>query len=334
MHARAESFFSPSTPTTPTTPTNSSSAAAASPPGGCCLRLLLLVEVVADPALSGLVPINALRNAALLAVTSPLAAMVDVDLAPSGGLAALLRDEERVRQLQAGAHGSLWVLPAWEVSPRFNESDARRLVEVVTHGSKEVLAQMWSSHHVRIFSEDIYLKGHNATNYKRWLTASQPYNVDHERGYEPWGLVSRQRHVQHPYDIRFRGCFRDKVTHVASLAAAHVSFAVLTDAWLVHQPHAFSAAAAVAFNRSDAAAAAAAAGGDPARRRAMEALRKPISYRGVRTTKFELHKAHSMLTSDEAYALMARGAYDPPTGPQFRNCRDALPWVRERQPAA
>ena len=53
----------------------------------CSLTALLLYEAVADPALAALVPINALRDAALLPAATPLVAMVDVDLAPSASLA-------------------------------------------------------------------------------------------------------------------------------------------------------------------------------------------------------------------------------------------------------
>ncbi|KAJ9533545.1 hypothetical protein QJQ45_026604, partial [Haematococcus lacustris] len=50
---------------------------------GCALRVLLMTELVGDSLLRALLPINSLRNAALLAVDSPLVAMVDVDLLPS-----------------------------------------------------------------------------------------------------------------------------------------------------------------------------------------------------------------------------------------------------------
>jgi hypothetical protein len=53
-----------------------------------------------------------------------------------------------------------------------------------------------------------------------------------------------------PYDIRFRGCYRDKVTQVASLAYDRTAFMAIPDAWLVHQPHQLSAAAAIAVGRT------------------------------------------------------------------------------------
>ncbi|KAJ9533887.1 hypothetical protein QJQ45_026983, partial [Haematococcus lacustris] len=60
---------------------------------GCALRVLLMTELVGDSLLRALLPINSLRNAALLAVDSPLVAMVDVDLLPSTTLVqAVLED--------------------------------------------------------------------------------------------------------------------------------------------------------------------------------------------------------------------------------------------------
>jgi hypothetical protein len=51
-----------------------------------------------------------------------------------------------------------------------------------------------------------------------------------------------------------------------------------------------------------------------------------VYYRGINTTKFMLHKAHSLVISDEALGAMAAGRYEPEVGTQFRNCRDTLPW--------
>ena len=47
----------------------------------CCeLRIMLFAERTADRQLASIMPTNALRNAAMLAVQTPLAAMLDADL--------------------------------------------------------------------------------------------------------------------------------------------------------------------------------------------------------------------------------------------------------------
>ncbi len=62
----------------------------------CALTVMLLYEVVSDLPLTGLVPINTLRNAALLATRTAMVAMIDVDLAPSTSLVGkVLRQADR-----------------------------------------------------------------------------------------------------------------------------------------------------------------------------------------------------------------------------------------------
>jgi glycosyltransferase-like protein LARGE len=53
----------------------------------CELKLLLFYELLGEEAATVLYPINCLRNAAMLAATTPLVAMVDVDLLISSTLA-------------------------------------------------------------------------------------------------------------------------------------------------------------------------------------------------------------------------------------------------------
>ncbi len=54
-----------------------------------------------------------------------------------------------------------------------------------------------------------YKRGHTATDFPHWFSASQPYPVTFEPGFEPFVLMSRV-HVPW-YDERFRGYGWDKV---------------------------------------------------------------------------------------------------------------------------
>lgn len=73
----------------------------------CSLRMLLVVEPVQELILADLMPINALRNLAMLAADTPLEMMLDVDLVPSSNLAGRFLGGEpqaaRRRQLSAAA---------------------------------------------------------------------------------------------------------------------------------------------------------------------------------------------------------------------------------------
>ena len=64
----------------------------AAPLGGCLLDIMLFSEVLAEEALQVLFPINALRNAALLAARTPLVMLGDADLLAGSSLNAALED--------------------------------------------------------------------------------------------------------------------------------------------------------------------------------------------------------------------------------------------------
>lgn len=71
----------------------------------CSLRMLLAVEPMQDEVLMDLMPINALRNLALLAADTPLALMLDVDLIPSASLNQLFLGGKQAKGRQLAASG-------------------------------------------------------------------------------------------------------------------------------------------------------------------------------------------------------------------------------------
>ncbi len=61
-------------------------------PHGCALSAMLLYETVADELMTVLLPINTMRNYALVAARTRLVAMIDVDLLISSMLFDWLKD--------------------------------------------------------------------------------------------------------------------------------------------------------------------------------------------------------------------------------------------------
>ncbi|KAG2447332.1 hypothetical protein HYH02_007661 [Chlamydomonas schloesseri] len=239
--------------------TPGSAAASSRQRGPCALRLLLFVELVADPQLGGVMPTNALRNAAGLAARTPLAAMLDADLGVSAGLGRLAADPAwlaKVTELADGDSPSLCILPAWEATTSTTTSTSKaspgakavgaggpagpeaelQAVEATITGSKAEVVRLWRSGRLQVFHEDGCKRCHGPIDHKRWALAAEPYDVKWAQAFEPWGILARHRDPG--YDERFRGWCYDKIQHVESLARlTRLGFTVLPDAWLVHRPH-------------------------------------------------------------------------------------------------
>ncbi|GFH24400.1 glycosyltransferase-like protein LARGE2 [Haematococcus lacustris] len=199
---------------------------------GCALRVLVMTELVGDSLLRALLPINSLRNAALLAVDSPLVAMVDVDLLPSTTLVQARSAAKLVEQCQ---RKQLFVLPAFETRPRAPLEAGLQLAEQAGLGGKGALLQLVQSGALMPFAQQAYARGHNATDTMRWLTSDQAYPIAYQINYEPWYIASRA--LMPPYDVRFRGYGWNKVAQVFHTNASGFTFTVHPSGFLVHRPH-------------------------------------------------------------------------------------------------
>ncbi|PNH01920.1 Glycosyltransferase-like protein LARGE2 [Tetrabaena socialis] len=291
-------------------------AAAPTSAAPCALTALLLTERLADPALAGALPINSLRNAALLAASTPLAAMVDVDLAPSASLAAqvlgpaggsaaeVLRGCEEER-------GSVWILPAWETHKRLGVADGTVAAEQAIQGDKANLRRLVDSQHLHYFAKAAYSRGHAATNFSRWLEEQAPYVVPYVINYEPWFIISRRRSPA--YDVRFRGYGWNKVAQVALVAASNFTFRVHPAAWLVHRPHERSRGQELYSGP-------AADGG------AAGQLEETRLWKGSRASLSRLFHRRVSTLRHVIIRDMRRGTYRAALDPASEHCRAVLPW--------
>ncbi|GIL67196.1 hypothetical protein Vafri_20632 [Volvox africanus] len=175
----------------------------------CTLRLMMVYEMVGDGQMSVLMPVNALRNIAMLAVDTPLASMVDVDLSVSWSLAGhVMSNKTRAADLELRAKRDRtgWVIPAWDVDKNIKFAWQNHVADAtlaVRPESKLMLQDMWlKRHEIMPFAYERYKLGHNGTNYMRWFQSQAEYPVTFEEGYEPWFFGARK--YLPLYDARFR----------------------------------------------------------------------------------------------------------------------------------
>ncbi|XP_048481202.1 xylosyl- and glucuronyltransferase LARGE2s [Plutella xylostella] len=170
-------------------------------------------------------PVNYLRNVALSGVHTPYVFLVDVDFVPMHALHRHLR--RALRLVNPYPLKKCLVVPAFETT-RYRVSPPR--------DKAALLARLRSD--VAPFRAREWPRGHRATNYSRWITATEPYEVEWQADYEPYLVVHRS---VPRYDTRFSGFGWNKVSHSVELYARGYRAVVLPGAFIVHAPHAPSA---------------------------------------------------------------------------------------------
>ncbi|GLC46970.1 hypothetical protein PLESTM_002002100 [Pleodorina starrii] len=300
------------------------------PPGrSCCcqLRLLLFTERVADRQMATLMPTNSMRNAAMLAVQTPLAAMIDVDLGVSDTFNKAISNKTWADLLVQNAvvpQPKIFIPTAWEPNHTLDMHTATRMAELALRGSKADLIQLWLNNTLQIFQIDVCKHCHRPFNHSVWANATAAYSVEFKKWFEPWGALWRFHDPG--YDERFRGWYFNKVSHVEAMARLwHFQFIVLPESWLVHRPHTKIAAAELhhgasanntnvtANNVNDA---------------SLSALlqKKPLG-NAPEATMFDHFMTYIMNLSELVRELMSQGkGYVPQINHQLVHCRRVLPW--------
>ncbi|CAH0397182.1 unnamed protein product [Chilo suppressalis] len=172
-------------------------------------------------------PVNYLRNVALSNVNTPYVFLMDADFVPMAGLYDHLRSA--IPLVNPYAQKKCLVVAAFETQ-RYRASPPRNKPALLAR-----LANAHSAGDVAPFRLREWPKGHRATNYTRWVTATAPYEVEWQSDYEPYLVVHRS---VPKYDTRFSGFGWNKVSHSVELRAQGYRAVVLPDAFVVHTPHA------------------------------------------------------------------------------------------------
>ncbi|XP_050296689.1 xylosyl- and glucuronyltransferase LARGE2s-like [Anthonomus grandis grandis] len=166
-------------------------------------------------------PINVLRNTGLKHAKTPYSFIVDADFRPMKSLYEILKDN-------ISSMGNLTkkalVIPAFEATkPKIElpESKIQLLESLRKKEVQQFLVETWG-------------QGHGPTDYNKWIEEYEPYKVKWQLHYEPY-IVVKSDVV--PYDERFLGFGWNKVSHIMELEAQNYEFVVLSDVFILHEPH-------------------------------------------------------------------------------------------------
>ncbi|OQR75959.1 glycosyltransferase protein LARGE2-like, partial [Tropilaelaps mercedesae] len=177
-------------------------------------------------------PINALRNIAIRQAHSRFLLLADADFQPSPDLTARVLPLARDRS--ALSPRTSIIVPAFEYADVPHKSD------VVAANKQELMQLIHAQGIVSPFRRKESPQSHASTDYWRWYTASEAYEVRPSSDkFEPYLVVEKNAHLP-LYWEKFSGYGMNKISHMAELRVAGYKFWVAPDVWLIHVPHRLS----------------------------------------------------------------------------------------------
>jgi len=171
-------------------------------------------------------PINYLRNVALKFAKTDNVFLSDIDFVPGTDAYPMLK-KAASHLLTSQQSKRALVVPAFETQ-RYRLDDFPR--------SKADVIRLLDEGTLFTFRYHEWTRGHDATNYGKWRTATTPYKIQWEADFEPYVLLPRD--LVPAYDLRFVGFGWNKVSHIMELAYRGTEFVVLPNVFIVHIPHA------------------------------------------------------------------------------------------------
>ncbi|GBF89222.1 hypothetical protein Rsub_02099 [Raphidocelis subcapitata] len=281
---------------------------------GCQLDMSLLYEVVADDVMTMLLPINVMRNYALVQARTRLVAMVDVDLLLSATLSTWMESKDNVDYLQREcAAKRVFVMPAFETPHNADQAVAHKFAGDAVAIDKKGLEEMVGKRLVHQFALYLFREGHNMTEYNKWFAADKPYQVGWTKDYEPWFITDR--FLNPFYDSVFRGYGWNKVTHVNNVNGQGFTFMVHPSAWIVHRQHGRSGADKMYQSQ----------------KKAYEAEAKADPKKAEENTSLAgmTHRFRNKIL-----AALAEGSYAPSVDDGVKGCVASLPWWQREDKGA
>jgi len=169
-------------------------------------------------------PVNYLRNVAKKYVDTPYIFLCDIDFLPSDRIEENLLGHV-TSLLQTGEEQKVLVVPAFETERYRADS---------LPGSKAELLKQLDLGQIITFRSRVWSAGHEATNYLKWRSSTQPYTVQWQKDFEPYIVGPKG---MPDYDPRFIGFGWNKVSHIYQLHAQGYNFWVLPNVFIIHLPH-------------------------------------------------------------------------------------------------
>ncbi|EFJ52225.1 hypothetical protein VOLCADRAFT_103232 [Volvox carteri f. nagariensis] len=197
---------------------------------GCAFRLVLMYELFNDTrAASTLYPLNTLRNYARLMADTDLITNVDVDLLPSMSISYALADPGILANYTEGCRsGRAFVWPAFDT-----HCNGTEYADFIAMDGRPALNEGLQKC-VTMFSykNPVF---HNATNYQRWLTSRETYDIEYNLEYEPWYLSWRWDTPW--FDFRYRGYGYNKCIQALAMNSTGAKWQVSPHGFVIHRPH-------------------------------------------------------------------------------------------------
>ncbi|CAH1993995.1 unnamed protein product [Acanthoscelides obtectus] len=166
-------------------------------------------------------PINKLRNVGLRNVQTPYVFLADIDFLPSKSLYInLVKHISDMGSLKKKA----LVVPAFEI---------QKIGTSIPRNKRQLLSKL-EDKSVIPFLSSVWAPGHAPTDYEKWKTAEESYQVEWKPDYEPYIVVYKD---VVGYNEKFVGFGWNKVSHVMELEAQNYQFIVLPNVFIVHTPH-------------------------------------------------------------------------------------------------
>jgi len=171
-------------------------------------------------------PINYLRNVALKFAKTEYVFLSDIDFVPGTDAYTMLK-KASAHLLTTKQNKRALVVPAFETQ-RYRLDEFPR--------SKAEVIRLLDEGTLFTFRYHEWTRGHDATNYGKWRTATTPYKAQWEADFEPYIVLPKS--LVPAYDLRFVGFGWNKVSHIMELAFRGTEFVVLPNVFIVHIPHA------------------------------------------------------------------------------------------------